>query len=138
MIDPTGSLVVEIRESLDDAGITDRVRGFEPQEDDVKGAGHYVRFVVIGALDVPPDPRIPITDARYWFRAYGTTPHDAFVVYAALVEAVHAIGPRVKTSGLGIYQSLVETGGTAEKDPVTQQPLVSGTIHLTATTQAVA
>jgi hypothetical protein len=43
----------------------------------------------------------------------------------------------VKSSGLGIYQSWVETGGAADQDPDTKQPLVSGTIRLIATTQVV-
>jgi hypothetical protein len=136
MIDPTGALIVELRDYLGDAGITDKVRGFEPAPGDATKP--YQRFVVIVALDVPPDGRLPITDARYAFRCYGTSPQDAFAVYVGLCEAIHAIGPRVKTSGLGIYNSWVEVGGTAERDPDTKQPLVSGTIHLIATTQAVA
>jgi hypothetical protein len=135
MIDPTGALVIEVRDSLRDAGITDRVRGYEPAPGD--SVKPYRRFVVISSLDVPPDPLLPITDARYSFRCYGTTAQDAWAVYIGLVEAVHHTGPRVKSSGLGIYQSWVETGGAADQDPDTKQPLVSGTIHLIATTQVV-
>jgi hypothetical protein len=71
MIDPTGALVIEVRDSLRAAGITDRVRGYEPAPGD--SAKPYRRFVVISSLDVPPDPLLPITDARYSFRCYGTT-----------------------------------------------------------------
>lgn len=144
MIDPTGALIVEIRDYLDDNSITDRVRGFEPAGSDIedggdqRGPGSYVRFVVVVGLDVPPDIDLPITDARYAVRCYGTTPHDAFLVYAGVVAAIHRIGPRVKTNGLAIYQSFMESGGTPEKDPDTQQPLVVGIIHLIATTQEVA
>lgn len=149
MLDLTGALMLEIRDYLDAASITDRVRSPKPAPapknaagevtgpGDAREAGHYVPFVVIVPLDVPPDPRLPITDARYGLRCYGTDPRNAFAVYAGVVSALHGVGPRVKSSGLGIYQSFIE-GGTADEDPVTSQPVITGTIHLLATTQAVA
>lgn len=150
MLDPTGALIVEIRDALEDAGVTDRVRSPEPAPDvidaagtvtargDARGPKDYIRFVVIVPLEVPPHPQLPITDARYIARCYGTDPHDAFLVYAALCDAIHAVGPRVKASGLGIYRSWIETGGTSDRDPDTLQPLITATIRLLATTQAVA
>ena len=138
MIDPTGAVITEIRGGTLMSMLTDRVRGFEPAPEDLQPPGNYKRFVVVVGIDVPPDPRLPITDAHFVARCYGTTPQDAFLVYSGVVDAIHGEGPRVKNSGLGIYQSFIETGGTTEKDPDTQQPYVTATIHLVATTQAVA
>jgi hypothetical protein len=92
---------------------------------------------VIVALSVPPHPMLPTMDATYAARCYGTTPQDAFLVWRYVTDAIHRIGPRVKTSGLGIYRSWM-TDGTPDKDPDTQQPFMNGVIRLLATTQAVA
>jgi hypothetical protein len=137
MTDPTGALLVEIRDELVAAGITNRVRAGEPAPGDEQSPGSYVRFVVLVALSLPPDPMLPTMDATYAARCYGTTPQDAVLVWRYVTDAVHRIGPRVKTSGLGIYRSWM-TDGTPDKDPDTQQPFMNGVIRLLATTQAVA
>lgn len=143
MIDPTGALIVELR---DDSGIAAifgaRIRGLDPEgasktyEGDSLGAGHYKAFLVLASLSLPPHPRVPVTWATYAFRSYGRDPDEAMAGYVAVVNALHRRGPRLKTSGLGIYSTKV-AGGEASKDPKTQQPVVTGTISLIATTQAV-
>jgi hypothetical protein len=136
--DPMGSLILEARADSDVDNLVDgRVRGFEPADGDAKGPGEYQAFVVLSALAVPIHPQLPITDATYGIAAYGSTPQNAWAVWAALVKAWHARGPRVGSSHLGIYRSWM-SGGEQDKDPDTQQPLVRGTLRLIATAQALA
>lgn len=145
ILDPLGSLLVEIRDDIDvDALVDGRVRGFEPAPGDAAwttdadGRRRFAHaFVVLVTLDAPPHPRIPVTSATYAARCYGTTAQNAWAVYAAVVKAIHMVGPRVKSNGLGIYWTTVVSGGEQEKDPDTQQPLVTATISLIGTTQAV-
>jgi hypothetical protein len=137
MTDPTGALLVEIRDYLAAEGVTTRVRPTEPEPGDARRFGEYVRFVVLVALSLPPDPMLPTMDATFAVRCYGTNPVDASLVWRYVADAVHRIGPRVGTSGIGIYRSWM-TDGTPDKDPDTQQPFVNGVIRLLATTQAVA
>jgi hypothetical protein len=144
VIDPTGSLIVELREAAGVAAIAGvRVRGYEPHgatdtyEGDSLGPGQYKAFVVIAALSMPPHRRVPVMWAEFSLKTYGRTKEEAIALYNACVDALHRQGPRLKANGLGIYNSWV-TGGSQEKDPDTQQPYVLGTIQLTATTQAVA
>lgn len=138
-LDPLGSLLIEIRDDVDvDALVDGRVRGFEPAPGDAQPKGSYRAFVVIVALSVPPDPQLPVTFATYGIRCYGVTPQNAWAVWGAVVKALHETGPRVKSNGLGIYKTIAVEGGEQEKDPDTGQPVVTGTIRLIATTQAVA
>lgn len=138
MLDPLGALLIEIRDDIDvDALVDGRVRGGEPAPGDAQAAGKYRAFIVLITLSSPPEMRIPVTFATYGARCYGTTFQNAAAVYGALVKAVHQVGPRLKSSGLGIYRSAVISGGEATKDPDTQQPVVTATISLIATTQVV-
>lgn len=138
LLDPFGALLVEVRDDVDvTALVDDRVRGNEPAPGDAQPTGKYKAFVVIGTLAAPPDPDVPVTFASYSFRCYGTTFQNAWAVYGAVVKAVHRVGPRLKVSGLGIYQTLVTGGGEEAKDPDTAQPYVSGVITLIATAQVV-
>lgn len=137
-LDPLGALLVEIRDDVDvDVLVAGRVRGFEPAPGDAQPAGKYRAFVVIEATSVRPEFRVPVTFAAYGLRCYGTTPQNAWAVYGACAKALHMVGPRLKASGLGIYQSIVIDGGEQAKDPDTQQPYVLASIRLIATTQVV-
>jgi hypothetical protein len=152
MVDPMGSLIVEIRDDFDVDDLVDRrVRGGEPApqildettgevlaEGDARGPGEYIPFIVLTTLSAPPEPRVPLTFATYGARSYGVTPQNAWAVYGALVKAIHNIGPRLRASGVGIYNTLVISGGEQDKDPDTKQPVVTATIRLVAATQAVA
>jgi hypothetical protein len=152
MLDPLGSLIIEVRDDPDAGGLVSRrVRGFKPapavlhpetgvvvEQGDMRGAGEYVPFMVLTTLSAPPEPRVPITFATIGARCYGVTPQGAWAIYGALVKAVNNIGSRVKSNGLGIYNTLVIGGGEQDEDPDTKQPLVHATIQLIATTQAVA
>lgn len=143
-LDPMGALIAEAKADLDVATlVSTRVRGFEPApqtdtyDGDSHGPGEYKAFVVIAALDVPPHISLPITFADYALNAYGVTHQNAWAVWAALVKAFHKVGARMKSNGLGIYQSIVITGGAQDRDPDTQQPVVRGTLRIIATTLAV-
>jgi hypothetical protein len=138
-LDPLGSLLVEIRDDVDVDGLVNgRVRGFEPAPGDAQPKGSYKAFVVLVTLSAPPDPQLPVTFATYGIRAYGSTPQNAWAVWGAVVKAIHETGPRLKASGLGIYKTIVVSGGEQGKDIDTQQPVCEGTVRLIATTQAVA
>lgn len=144
MLNPIGGLVLEVREAtpiqavigLDSKGIR-RVRTEEPAEGDAQGPGKYEPFIVFDVLAAPPEPDIPVTFMTIGFSCYGATKQNAWEVYQALVEALHQIGPRLKSSGLGIYQTLITGGGEQGKDPSTQQPVVRGVISATASTVAI-
>jgi len=138
LLDPFGAYIVEVRSDIDVmALVADRVRGNEPAPGDAQPKGSYRAFIVLVTLAADPDPDIPVTFARYGARCYGATFQAAWQVYAALVKATHRVGPRLKDSGLGIYQTLVISGGAEEEDPDTKQPYVNATISLLATAQAV-
>ena len=140
MLDPLGRLLTEVRDDADvSALVSTRVRGFEPAPGDAKPAGSYQAFVVISALSAARETRSPTARWTYGVRCYGSTPQNAMAVYAACSDAIHHIGPRLRASdGLGIYISHDIGGGSAEKDPDTQQPVVIFTVELFATTVAVA
>lgn len=138
-LDPMGSLILELRADTDVAAlVSTRVRGFEPAPGDARGAGDYQAFIVVSALSVPPHPRVPITFAEYGIRCYGVTPQNAFAVWGAVVKALHQVGPRTKSNGLLVYRTFVLAGGTEDRDPDTKQPVVTGTIRLTASLQSIA
>jgi hypothetical protein len=150
MLDPMGSLITELRNDHDVAALVgNRVRGIEPAppaknasgrviaEGDVRKPSDWVPFIVLVNAGMPPDPFLPITFGTIYANCYGTTGQNASAVYGALVKALHQVGPRVKTNGLGIYVTEIVDGGEQEKDPDTSQPVVRATISLIATTQVV-
>jgi hypothetical protein len=145
MLDPMGALVAELRADPDVAALVgDRVRGGEPKgasatyEGDALGPGDYKAFVVLVALDDPPWLRVPVQRAIYAFNCFAATYQQARTLYGAVVKALHYAGPRLKGNGLGIYLIVIETGGEQDSDPDTRQPLIRGTIRVTATAQAIA
>jgi hypothetical protein len=134
MLDMLGKLLIEFRDDPSvDAIAHGRVRSFEPAPGDSRPAGQYLAFVVISALVTPRHPQVPIQRPRYVVRCYGRNQQEAMALYGACSDAIHGIGPRLYPSGHGIYVSHDETGGTQDKDPTTQQPLVSFVVELVAT-----
>lgn len=138
-------LLIEIRDDAAVDTIVDgRVRGFEPRgksasySGDALGPGFYQAFVVLVQLSAPRDPRLPVQDFTIAARCYGRTHQEAADLRWAVSNAIHAVGPRVYTNGLGVYLTLDTEGGEQERDPDTQQPLQTLVITGTATTVAVA
>lgn len=135
--DPLGKVIIELREAAAVAAIVDdRVRGEEPAPGD--GGKPFKAFVVLSTLATPRHPRVPIQRPRIAGRFYGRTAQEAMALYVAASNALHGVGPRTHTNGLGIYVSLDDTGGVPDNDPDTKQPLVNGVFELVATTLAVA
>lgn len=135
MVDPMGALITELR----NAGIASgRVRGGEPANDDALGPGEYQRFVVLTRLGGPREHRVPVQNLKIGVRAYGSTKQDAAALFGAISDALDNAGPRLTGSGIGIYQTLDDDGGTADKDPDTGQPFEVGVFTLIAATQVVA
>lgn len=155
MIDPMGGVIAELRADpdiqnlvgVDECGFR-RVRGGEAlgegqcangtqRSADGLGPGNYRAFIVVATLDDPPMARVPVQRAVYSVACYGTTHQNARAVWGAVVKAMHLVGGRVKSNGLGFYISVIEAGGEQDKDPDTGQPVVRGTIRVTAAAQAV-
>lgn len=128
--DPMGELIVEVRSDPDVAAlVVDRVRGLRPAPGDAQPRGSYRAFVVLAALDAPPDPRIPVVRASYSAACYGATAQGAWAVWAAVAKAEHRRGLRTTRAGVGIWDSYA-SGGSEDEDPDTQQPVVRGVIEL--------
>lgn len=155
MLGGIGALVTELRADGDLAALVGvdlanrvRVRGGDPvgqlrqsggdYAGDVREASDYQTFVVLVTLDEPPHPSVPIFRGVYGANCYGRTRENARAVWGAVVKAIHRVGPRLKANGLGIYISVVEGGGEQDTDPDNDQPVVRGTIRITATAQAIA
>lgn len=138
-LDPFGKVLLELRDDLAVALITDRIRGHEPGPDDAKGPGEYVAFVVLSDLGgIRARRGLPLQYPRINVRCYADTYTNAKALYLACQDALHDTGERVHANGLGIYQSHDETGGTEGLDPRTKQPYIEGVFELIATTTAVA
>lgn len=151
MIDPLGKLVTELK---NDAGVAalvgDRVRGGEPRrksvktdgtvvdEGDVRGPGHYVKFIVLTRLGYSrAKGKVPIQEVRVGYRCYAETPELATTVTMAMSQAIHNVGPRIG-GGTLILRSYDDEGGGAGRDPNTDQPYEDGVIQAFAATEAVA
>lgn len=135
MDDPTGSLVDELR----DVGLASgRVAAGESKAGWSRGPNQYQRFVVLVRLGTVRVTRTPLQVVRYAARCYGVTWQDATALYGELSDALHLVGPRVGPTGVGLYLTRDDGGGTAEYDPDTKQPYEIGVIELFATTDGVA
>lgn len=138
-LDPFGKVLLELRDDVTVAGITDRIRGHQPGPDDAKGPGEYVAFVVVSDLGGIRGRRgLPIQYPMVNLRAYADTYSNAKALYLACQDALHDVGPRIHDNGLGFYESHDESGGSEGFDPRTNQPYIEGVFQLIATTTAVA
>jgi hypothetical protein len=147
VLDPFGKVLTEIRDAPAVAALTDRVRGGEaapdanrsgvPTPGDIRQPRSWVRFVVLSRLGVLRWRQVPVQTLRIGARCYGTSFEDATRLYGAVSDAIHEIGPRLASSGLGIFVTADETGGASGKDPDNGQPYESMVISVIATTQPV-
>jgi hypothetical protein len=137
-------VVNRIRNELsDDSGVDNlvhgRVRTHEPDAGDLSGS--FKAFIVLSQLGAPPIQGARLAGvqvARISARCYGTTAANAGDVWAAVKTALDGTGPRIHPNGLGIFQTLDDTGGADGSDPDTKQPVMTGIILALATTEAVA
>ncbi len=134
MVDPLGTLISELRA----ANIASkRIRGGEAAVGDAKPAGSWQRFVVLVRLGYQRLHRTPMAIYRIGWRAYAATPQDAAALAGEISDYFDNRGPRLSDAGVAIYQSLDDTGGTAEKDPDTGQPYEAGVLEIHAGTATV-
>lgn len=138
MTDPLGRILTEIRDDATVAALTTRIRGGEPAPGDAKGPGSWQRFVVLVRLGVSRERRIPVQEVRIAARCYGLTYQDAAALAGAVSDAIHAAGPRISPSGVGIWLSFDDGGGGATADPDTGQPYETVVISVIAATQVIA
>jgi len=122
LADPTGRILTEIRDDATVAALTTKIRGGEPAPGDALGAGSFQRFVVLVVLGRQREKRLPVQEVRIAARCYGLTYQDAAALAGAVSDAIHAAGPRISGSGVGIWNSWDDGGEGASKDPDTSQP----------------
>jgi hypothetical protein len=138
-------VVNRIRNELEDAAGVDnlvhgRVRTHEPDAGDINDTRGFKAFIVLSQLGAPPMPGARLSGvqvARISARCYGTTAANAGEVWAAVKSHLDGRGPRIHPNGLGIFQTLDDTGGADGSDPDTKQPVMTGIILALATTEAV-
>ncbi len=139
VLDPVGSIIAELRADSHVAALVGtRVRGGQPAEEDQAGPTDWRAFIVVVTLDEPPHVYLPILRGVYAVNCYGVTFQNARAVWGAVVKAMHRKGPREKGNGLGIFDSVAETGGEQDTDPDTGQPVVRGTLRLNFTGASIA
>jgi hypothetical protein len=134
MIDPIGALISELRGTNI---ASKRVRGGEPAQGDAQPAGSFQRFVVLSRLGAVRLHRAPMQTVRIGVRAYAPTFQDAAALYGEISDALDNAGPRLSASGVAIYNTLDETGGSGAKDPDTGQPYEDGILEVVAGTETV-
>lgn len=135
MIDPTGALVVELRDYFDAVGalegssrrglaataIGDAVYG------DRKGADRVAPYVILRRLGPAlRKPRAPFARFRYSATCVGTTEAEASTVWGLVSDWLSARGPRRRSGGVAIYLSTEELGAQASLDPDTSEPIEVG------------
>jgi hypothetical protein len=137
VIDPLGYLLTSIRDDTGVATITTRIRGGEPAPGDALGPGAWQPFVVLVRLGYAREKRLPMQEVRIAARCYGATYQQAAALAGAVSDALHALGPRISTAGVGIWLSFDDGGGGADADPDTGQPNETVIFSVIATTQVV-
>jgi len=137
LLSPLGAAIAELSADVTVSGITTRIRPVEPGAADAKAPGSYVPFVVVSVLDAPWQASTATSNVMLGLRCYAATFAAAEALYLACTAVFHRKGPRIATSRLGIYNSVAAGGGTFDKDPDTQQPLVYGIVELNVSIQAI-
>lgn len=127
--DALGAVLVELQAALATGAFsTAKVRGGERQPADAPP------LVLVTHAGQRRRRRIPVVDQRLNVRSYGTTPQAASELARLVSDALHDVGPRVR-SGTGVYVSAEEVGAQAATDPVTGWPYeLAVYIAVTATT----
>ena len=121
LVDPLGYVLTTLRDDASVAAISTRIRGGEPAPGDALGPGSYLPFVVITRLGGLREKRLPMQEVRLNVAAYGVTAQGAAALAGACSDAIHAIGPRISTGGVGIWVSFDDGDAGATRDPDTQQ-----------------
>lgn len=136
-LSPLGTAIAELLADGTVSAITTRIRPVEPGTADAKGPGQYVPFVVLSTLNAPIQAPTATSSVSLGLRTYAATYSAAEALYLACLAVFHRRGPRIATSGLGIYNSLAVGGPSLGKDPDTAQPFAWGVIELNVSIQPV-
>lgn len=137
MIDPLGYVLTTVRDDTGVVAITTRVRGGEPAPGDALGPGSWQPFVVLVRLGAQRERSLPMQEVRIAARCYGVTYQQAAALAGAVSDALHALGPRISSAGIGIWNSFDDGGGGADADPDTGQPYEVVIFSVIAATQVV-
>jgi hypothetical protein len=131
----TGAAVAELLADPSVAAITTRIRPVEPAAGDAQNAGSYIPFVVVAPIDAPWRAETATSVATVALRCYAATYPAAEALYLTCAAVFHRKGPRIASSRLGIYGSLVGGGPTLSNDPDTKQPYAYGLVDLRVSIQ---
>jgi len=136
LLSPLAAAIAELADDSVVKAITTRIRPVEPGANDALGPGKWIPFVVVSVLDAPWQANTATSSVTLGLRCYAATFAGAEALYLACAAVFHRKGPRIATSRLGIYNSLVTGGGVFDKDPDTKQPLVHGIVEMNVSIQA--
>jgi hypothetical protein len=137
LLSALGAAIGELAADAGVTAITSRIRPIEPAPGDAKGPGSYLPFVVVTVLDAAPMGHMGIREVTLGVRCYAATYPAAEALWLACEEVFLDRGARRTTSGLGVYHSVIQAGGTPDRDPDTFQPLFSGIVRYPVTIHAV-
>lgn len=113
--DALGMIVTEVRAYLTAHGSTATVRGGERQP------GDSPPLVIINHAGQRRRRRVALVDQRMNARSYGTTPQAASELARLVSDAIHDVGPRVRST-TGVYVTSEEVGAQLATDPPTGWP----------------
>lgn len=137
LLSPLAAAIAELQADAAVKAITTRIRPIEPGENDAKGAGSFVPFVVLATLDAPIQATTATAAVSLGLRCYAASYAAAEALYLACSAVFHRAGPRIASTRLGIYNSLAIGGPTLGKDPDTAQPYAFGVVELNVSIQAI-
>lgn len=134
MVDPTGALIVELRDKMDAIAASEptsrrgkaAIRVGDKIFGDEKGADAVAPYVILRRLGPARRlPRAPFVRFRYSASCYGADAAEATTVWGLVSDGLSR-GPRRRSPGVAIYLSVEELGGQASTDPDTAEPLETG------------
>jgi hypothetical protein len=131
MIDPTGMLIVRIRDYVDAVAAaeptTRRGKAAIALNDaiygDRKAANRVAPYVILRRLGPSRrQGRSPIARFRYSADAFGRDESEATDLYGLVSDALHGFGPSRRSPGVALYGVTEELGAQATIDPDTGEP----------------
>jgi hypothetical protein len=140
MIDPTGAMIVELRDHMAAVGAAEPTsrRGLaaiavgDAIYGDQKAANRSAPYVVLIRLGPARRmPRAPVVRFRYSARCVGVDEAQASTIYGLVSDWLSARGPRRRSAGVAIYLSTEELGAQATIDPDTSEPLETAIYFVT-------
>jgi len=140
MVDPTGRIVVELREAAADwpAPLTNyRIAPGELAGTDVPKDGSAPLAIVVRRAPTLRFRRLPLARFDYRLDCYHPDARIAAQIAGLASDALHDRGPRV-ASGIGIFASYDAGGSGGLVEPDTKWPVERVLVRLTVAAQAIA